>query len=328
MGDGAIRPVVVSSLPSAASATPEQMRKKLGIVLPPSLASVRTGDALLFSGNSPTGFLLKTFVSSQWNHAGIAVRLHNGEVSLTGEGELYIYETNTGVRWDNYFNKLMLGAAFSHVSFVINKYNTVACRPLLEHLRTPQLAQRTIEFARITQGNRFPSSALPFLSVWLGIPLQNADAKGSDMFCSELMANYYAYCFGSDYLAKTGRASPKHAGPLTREEQAAASRYILYGLFGQDSPGTFDMYTPGHFSYQLTPFSSIFAKEEDVVYQHYSDLLYIILQLLVITGFILVIIWMSLPDRKNRTTRATFAGRPYPVRPKRGETQMGPLLVD
>ncbi len=36
--------------------------------------TVKTGDVILFSGNTPTGFLLRTFVSSEWNHSGIAVR--------------------------------------------------------------------------------------------------------------------------------------------------------------------------------------------------------------------------------------------------------------
>src|SRR3990170_2418898 len=80
--------------------------------------TIKTGDVILFSGNSPTGFLLRTFVSSEWNHTGIAVRFvtdENGEkaISLTEEGELYVLETNTWTRQDAITGQDVIGAGFS-----------------------------------------------------------------------------------------------------------------------------------------------------------------------------------------------------------------------
>src|ERR1700722_17457012 len=63
---------------------------------------IKTGDVLLFSSNSATGFLLRTLSNSQWNHVGVAIRLIPPEddtqeykISLDEEGKLYILETNT-----------------------------------------------------------------------------------------------------------------------------------------------------------------------------------------------------------------------------------------
>lgn len=319
--------------------------------LPYSLHDVRTGDALLFSGNSPTGFLLKTFVSSQWNHAGIAIRFHQGQISLTGDGELYVYETNTGTRWDSYFQEWLVGAAFSALDYIIDKYNVVAWRPLHPHLRTPQLAARTLAFARATKGNRFPSSSLPFLSVWLGIPLQDSADKGSDMFCSELMANYYTFCFGPEYLEKLGYvtvlrdSAREHVlatvnraegtswtlglvsaegvarrnmrGELIAEPLGVlsdpmtptlTSHQVLRGLFGPNSPTTPAMYTPGHYSHHATPQATLFNGPAETVFHHYSDMLYIILQPLVIIIFLLVVVWMSLPAQRDKQSSRNVNG--------------------
>ena len=168
--------------------------------------TIKTGDALLFLGNSPIGFMLRTFVSSPWNHSGIAVRFveRNGkkEVSLTEEGELYILETNTGTRTD-VFGERIVGAGFSKADWVFPKYNKIAHRKLKESFRTKDLAELTLEFARKNKGNKFPESSLPFIGIWLGIDLASKTDKPG-MFCSELMAHYYLHCIGKQYEKITG----------------------------------------------------------------------------------------------------------------------------
>lgn len=253
-------------------------------------AIIKTGDVLLFSGNSPTGFLLKTFVSSEWNHSGIAVRFHkkvlgNGvfeyTISLTEEGELYILETNTGERRDDIFGDLIIGAGFSKAQWVFAKYNRIAMRRLHDIFRTPDLINKTMQFAKEFRGNRFPSSSLPFLGVWLGIALvdKTIGPSAQEMFCSELMAHYYTYCLQSQYQAITGRSFD---GKLST-------------LFGKGSPNTEDMYTPGHYTSGNTPNAAIFAGIEELVYTNPADLLYVILQPLLIILVVMLIIWMTLP---------------------------------
>lgn len=251
-------------------------------------STLKTGDILLFSGNSPTGFLLKTFVSSEWNHSGIAVRFmtiidENGQakkvISLTEEGDLYIFETNSGVRKDDIFGDNILGAGFSSSDWVFNNYNKIAVRRLRDIFRTKELADLTMEFATKTRGKVFPQSSLPFLGVWLGIPLVDKKEHSSEMFCSELMAHYYPYCIGSQYEKVTGL---KFDGKLST-------------LFGSGAPTSEDMFTPGHYTSTNTPNASIFNGSEGVVYTAYADLLYTILQPLVIILFVILAIWMSLP---------------------------------
>jgi hypothetical protein len=252
--------------------------------------TIKTGDVLLFSGNTPTGFLLRTFVSSEWNHSGIAVRFitvpdddNPGEtkkiISLTNEGDLYVLETNTGNRVDDIYGHNIVGAGFSRSDWVFNKYNKIAVRRLHDTFRTPELAELTLEFSRLYKGNRFPSSGLPFISVWLGIPLADKDMGSNEMFCSELMAHYYSHTIGPQYQLVTGQ-------PFNGK---------LSTLFGNGSPNSEDMFTPGHYTYLNTPNASIFSGTEEIIYTSYADIIYVLLQPFLIILVIMLFIWMSLP---------------------------------
>lgn len=252
--------------------------------------TIKTGDVVMFSGNTPTGFLLKTFVSSEWNHSGIAVRFvttpdpENPEksvktISLTHEGDLYILETNTGMRKDDIYGENIVGAGFSEAHWVFEKYNRCAVRRLHDIFRTHDFAERTLEFATLKRGSKFPSSSLPFLGVWLGVPLVDKTEVDDEMFCSELMAHYYTYTIGPEYQKITGQ---DFDGNLTT-------------LFGSNAPTSEDMFTPGHYAYERTPNAPIFNGAHETIYVAYADMWYVILQPLLIIIFIMIAIWMSLP---------------------------------
>ena len=251
--------------------------------------TIKTGDVVLCSGNTPTGFLLRTFVSSEWNHSGIAVRfktvpdpkdgsISRKEVSLTEEGDLYILETNTGVRMDDIFGFNVVGVGFSHSDWVFRKYNRIAVRRLHDIFRTPDLARLTLSFSDKYRGTKFPDSGLPFIGVWLGIPLVDKDTD-TGMFCSEIMAHYYAYTIGPQYQSVTGN-------PFDGK---------LSTLFGSGSPPSEDLFTPGHYTCTVTPNASIFSGNEEIIYTQYADMLYVVLQPLVITLVVMLAIWMILP---------------------------------
>jgi len=247
--------------------------------------TIKTGDVVLFSGNSPTGFLLRTFVSSQWNHCGIGVRFISKEtpdgfmkhtVSLDTTGELYILETNTGVRFDSIYNKNIVGVGFSKASWVFTNYNIIAVRRLHDIFRTKSLSYYTLSFADKYRGICFPDSSIPFISVWLGIKLSNTK---SGMFCSEIIAYYYSYCLGPQFYSLTG---------------IEYNNKLSY-MFGTGSPNTEDMYTPGHYTYLYTPNSSIFNGPEEIVLTQYADIIYVIIQPFIIVLFVLLLIWITLP---------------------------------
>jgi len=240
-------------------------------------STIKTGDVLLFSGNSPTGFLLKTFTSAEWNHSGIAVRFDkNKNISLTEEGDLYVLETNVGLRRDDICGDDIIGVGFSNAQWVFNKYNHVAVRKLHDIFRTKELGLLTLEFAKKFKGNKFPESTLPFIGVWLGIPLTEKD-DSKDMFCSQLIAHYYLNCIGPQYTKLT-------INPIT-----------LTSLFGNNSPSTEEMFTPGHYTSTKTPNASIFSGKEELVYVSYGDLYYIIFEPFIIILTLMVLIWMVLP---------------------------------
>lgn len=253
--------------------------------------TVKTGDVLLFSGNTPTGFMLRTFTSSEWNHSGIAVRFScDGDhkvISLTDEGELYILETNTGLRNDDIFGHKVVGAGFSRLNWVLPKYNRIAVRRLHAMFRTPELATLTLEFSNRYRGNRFPSSNLPFIGVWLGIPLVNKGSLAPEMFCSELMAHYYAYCIGPQYEHATGM-------PFDG---------TLATLFGNEAPRIEELFIPEHYTSSNTPNASIFAGNEELIHTEPADLIYVILQPFLLILFVMLIIWMTLPQDNEIISR-------------------------
>lgn len=255
-----------------------------------NLKKCKTGDVLLFSSNTFTAFLLKTFVSTIWNHSGIVVRFIEytdeegnikNKVSLTEEGKLYILETNTGSRKDDLFGDEIVGAGFSDSDWVFKKYNKISVRHLHDIFRTEDLSRLTMEFADKYRGIKFPKNKLPFISVWLGIPLTQKDKelKNNEMFCSELMAHYYNYCIGQQYEKITG---------IPYDEK-------LSTLFGSNSPSSEDMYTPAHYTIDKTPNSSIFMDNEEEIYKSYANLYLVIIQPIIIIIIISVLIWLTLP---------------------------------
>jgi hypothetical protein len=251
------------------------------------MQTVKTGDVLLFCGNTPTGFMLRTFTSSEWNHSGIAIRFVTDNdrkvISLTEEGELYILETNTGSRKDDILGHQVTGAGFSRLSWVLSKYNRVAVRRLHDIFRTPELATLTLDFANRYRGNRFPSSNLPFIGVWLGISLVNKGVMSPEMFCSELMAHYYAYCIGPQYEKVTGR-------PFDG---------TLAALFGNEAPRVEELFIPEHYTSNNTPNASIFSGNEELIHTEPADLIYVILQPFILILFVILIIWMTLPQESS-----------------------------
>ena len=243
-------------------------------------ATLTTGDALLFCGNSPTGGILRGLSSSDWNHSGIAVRFNRTgegvfEISLTEEGELYVLETNTGTRNDDIYGGKIVGAGFSRADWVFHKYNRVSVRRLHDSFRNETLAALTTKFADLHRGIKFPSSTLPFISVWLGIDLVNKDESVVEMFCSELMAHYYLYCIGPQFKDITGK-----------DEEIN-----LTNLFGSTAPKYERMYKPSDYTFGKIPDSPIFKNTEEVIFVEHGDLLYIILQPLIYVLVFLLILW-------------------------------------
>lgn len=247
-------------------------------------STLKTGDILLFKSSNPTGFFLKTFTSSEWNHVGIAIRLiDNRKISLTEEGNLFVLETNTGTRPDILEGKNIVGAGFSDSNWVFNNYNKVAVRRLKDIFRNNSLIKRTEAFVKKYRGIEFPDDLIPFLSVWLGLPLTSKNIQSTaqeGMFCSELTTHYYKFCLGPEYQSKTGTEFDD-----------------IRKLFGYNAPIREDLYAPKHYSYLETPNATFFDGPEEVIYGSNADLFFTIIQPLILILFFCVILIMILPKK-------------------------------
>lgn len=250
---------------------------------------VRTGDTILFSNNAPTGSLLKIFVSSEWNHSGIVVRFIQDpitkeyKISLNDEGHIFVLETNTGERYDEIQKTNIVGAGFSNSNWLFKKYNKIAVRRIKEIYRNEQLAKLTLQFAKHNIGNKFPTTSLKFIGVWLGVALAENDPKNKEMFCSEIMAHYYSYCIGNQSVYK-------NIYHLENDNK-------LNKMFGEEAPDLEELYAPEHYTFNKTPNAIIFDGKEEVFYQTYGDLIYIIFQPFVLILLVILIIWIILPKK-------------------------------
>lgn len=242
------------------------------------MEKVRTGDVLLFSSNTATGFLLKTFTSSKWNHVGAAVRLgRDGRISLNYEGRLYILELNSGRRYDVISDSLLAGLTLTEAEWVVGRYNLIAMRKLKGEFRNKTLTDRIGEFLDKHHGTAFSPSFLPFIGVWLGLPLAGDNRTGEDgkpeLFCSEMLSLFYEHCVGTQIKGY--------------------EKGNLESLFGGETPSSPSLYLPGHFSIELTKKNPIFEAEETEVYISHVDIGIILIQPILLILFIAVVIGIT-----------------------------------
>lgn len=233
-----------------------------------NLHKLRTGDAIFFSSNNSTGFFLRTMISSIWNHSGIAIRIIKDpypRLSLDYQGDLCFLETNTSPRRDFVTGDNTVGAAYSEATWVLKKYNKVAVRYLREDLRNDNLLNITESFVSRYRNTPFPSGIGAFLSAWLGISFSK---NINSMFCSELMANYYREIWESNNQ------------PMN-----------LNDIFGQQAPEDESLFRPHDFSIEITPDSLILDQQEDI-YHKPGDLIFVMLQPLLLTILVLFIIYI------------------------------------
>jgi hypothetical protein len=237
------------------------------------ISEVRTGDVLLFSSNTSTGFVLKTFTSSMWNHAGIAVRISDSDqVTTDGSGKLYVLEINTWERTDAITGDKVKGAAYSDYDWVKTRYNLISFRRMNDKYRTEAFVDKLRRVVDATRGCKFTQDISPFISVWLGVQLDGDHrlprSRPHTMFCSEYMAYIYCECLelGDNSMAD---------------------------IFGYDGPHIPSLCSPKHYSSSVTPNSKIFQCKDVVIHRFYSSPESVLTPILVITFFFIALMYSS-----------------------------------
>ena len=230
---------------------------------------IRSGDVLLCSNNTATGFLLKSATSSAYNHSAIAIRLHNDEVSITDEGDLYLLELNQDKRFDILSGKAATGMTLTQWEWAMGRYNLMMCRRLRDEYRDSIFAVRAKSFITEHHGASFSQGLSPFLGVWLGVDLAGecryGDTGKREFFCSEMMAEFYQYVFERS----------------------------LQDIFTMACPSTAVLYKPAHFSVELSRDSLMFKDVEEQVHVQYCDGTMVLLQPLFI-GLLLMLVLRGL----------------------------------
>ena len=245
--------------------------------------SVKTGDVILCSSNTPTATVLRLFTGSLYNHVGVAIRLDDAKniiLDARPDSKLCVMEINTMARHNILTGTVMKGMTLSDFEWVQVRYNQMAVRRMDDSLRQPALIPLIWAFIRRYHGYEFASGLMPFISVWAEYPLSGI-SRGRNMFCSEKTAYFYDECVGPILAARDGVA------------------YIpgdLQYLFGERTVNAHCLYKPNHYTADGNSKGRIFKGREEMIIYNYTDMLSAVIQLLLITIVIIVIICMLLPE--------------------------------
>ncbi len=279
------------------------------------LSSIRTGDVLFFSNNTPTGLTLRTFTSTLWNHTGIAVRLiqrkdRRPKISLTTEGELCVMEINSRTRYDAYTQTRKKGFGLTQIEYILQTQILGAVRHMKQKYRHPELPGYTHDFISDYKDSVFSKSFKPLLNVWLGYPFsgvgyRNAE-EGLELFCSEMMAYYYVSC----------------VLPLVKivegDRLQVDSNNPFKAILGEESPSTPEMIAPRHFDVQYTPNALIFENSIKLIHRRVDSTRKVLLAPVLVTLFVAVLIWLLLPGNDwasvQRSTTTSKAVKPSTVK--------------
>ncbi len=194
---------------------------------------IRTGDVLLFSGNTTTAFLIKFFSSSNYNHMGIAIRLDkNDKVTNEQSGTLYVLEINAIERYDVLRNKYVKGIALTCYDDLISNYNDIHVRHINVIYVNKKFCKKAQKFIEQHQDIGYSSTLGPIIGVWIGCPISGIQREKDEMFCSEMVAYFYLdVCGVFPTIEKPARLYKPddfiypNTGIFTREEYSIYSDY-------------------------------------------------------------------------------------------------------
>lgn len=253
------------------------------------ISKIKTGDVILCSSNTRTASLLRLFTGSLWNHVGIAIRLtEQKKISLTEEGKLYILEINTMERYDVLTNKHMKGMTLSDFEWVQGRYNQIGVRRMKDSLRVPELVQNIETFIAKYHGYEFAKGILPFIGVWMELPLAG-ETRGPTMFCTEKTVYFYDECV---------------APILSKQEGVAYVPGDLRFMFGEDTPYLHNLYKPNHFTHRGNSKGRLWSGQEEIVLRNYTSVFAALLLPLLFTIIIVVMILLVLPRNRSEMSSA------------------------
>lgn len=189
------------------------------------LHTIRTGDVILTSDVSLTGYIVHLFLSATWNHVGIAIRMKDGKVTMDQDGDLHVFEISPRTRECPVWGGMIKGCGFTKLSSLMHYYDRVAVRRLGKKYLTQDFCDRATEFILRERGRSdFPETLTPIADIWLGVR-KSDDREKTELFCSEMVAYFYEYTLESFSIEMlVGRKIPKN---ICRPDDLAGVSLIL-----------------------------------------------------------------------------------------------------
>jgi hypothetical protein len=241
----------------------------------PKTDEIGTGDAIITSDLGFIGVMVQSFLSSKWNHSGIAIRIKDKKVVKNG-GDLYVYEIGLGFRKCPVHGDVIDGAGFSRLERVCNFYDKVAVRKIDPRFVTDEFCERATTFINETRGKQVFPKNFAMVDILLGV--QKEDAKDKEkVFCSELMAYFYEYTAAKEYERIVGH---RYQGSKT--------------LFGFENQAK-NVCIPDMYCVSTTPNSEIFLDQQFLIKVGETSTLSAVTKPFLFIVFVCVFVYAFLP---------------------------------
>lgn len=159
-----------------------------------ALDDVCTGDLLLFSSDAFASFIIKVAIISEYHHVGVAVRIKDGEIVLSG-GELCVYDVNSTMRADKLSGKIGEVAIEDYATVKAKGwYTIISYRKIDRKYHTADFITRVKEFIYNHSDHKFNHGRLAMIVAWMRVPFGKNFKSIDEVICSELVTKFYYYC--------------------------------------------------------------------------------------------------------------------------------------
>jgi hypothetical protein len=236
-----------------------------------NMNDIKTGDVIMTVSDTCGAIISYKSTGKKYNHCGIAVRYLNDKISLTNEGELYIFHMTNYSNKDN-INQEKRFLRHTLFSKILKKCRITAYRKLKSEYRNQKLIAHMIKFYDEFKGFTF-QYYYKIVSMVFGFK-DDSSLINKRITCSEITTRFYMNLI--------------NISNVDNEEEKLK---ILFGVNAYKSP---NLFIPGFFSYEYCNDASIFEGEDIIVCSKTdtsmvkaSLLLIIIIIFIIIIGFII-----------------------------------------
>lgn len=152
-------------------------------------SDLKTGDLILFSGDSFFSGVIQLATKSRWSHVGIIYRDESQDI-------VFLFQSHSLKFKDVSSGRMKRGVQLNTFSSILSSYHKYdRAKVAVRHLNQPvtkEREQKFLNFRKSVEDRDYESNELEILKAgWDGYFGKNKEEDWSGFFCSELVAEAY-----------------------------------------------------------------------------------------------------------------------------------------